>query len=101
MILETFKPPRSLKILGACSFAVWISSAGVWAHYGGSRPEIPNPTRGQIYELNQKGHVVYISFVDGLLFYGLMFAGMAGGIATFAISRRIQGSRHSSPARYE
>ena len=96
MILERFKPPRFLKILGACSFAVWFSAMGVFVHYDGTRPEAPNPERGQIYRSNNRGHVVYISFRDGLLFYGLMFAGAVGAIATFAIGRRIQESRRSS-----
>jgi hypothetical protein len=74
---------------------------GVSVHYDGSRPEAPNPKLGQVYELNTHGHIVYISFRDGLLFYGLMFVGAVGGITTVAIGLRIQDSRRSSPARYQ
>ena len=101
MILERLTPPRYLRILGACSLAVWMGSAGVFFHYDGSRPETPNPALGQVYELSNKGHVVYISFGDAALFYGLMLAAAAGAITTIAISRRMQESRRSSPARYE
>ena len=100
MILERCKPPRFLKILGACSFAVWFSAMGVFFYYDGTRPEAPSPEGGQIYESNNHGHVVYVSFRDGLLFYGLMVVGAVGAIATFAIGRRIQESRRSGPARY-
>ena len=57
-MLGTLKPPRFLKILGACSFAVWFSAMGVSFHYDGSRPEALNPRPWQIYELNNHGHVV-------------------------------------------
>jgi hypothetical protein len=101
MIVGAFKPPRFLKILGACSFALWFSAMGVFFYYDATRPEALNPELGQIYELNNHGHVVYVSFRDGLLFYGLMFIGAVGGITTFAIGRRLQESRSSSPARYQ
>ena len=101
MILERFKPPRYLKILGACSLAVWLGSAGVFFHLAGSRPRTPNLALGQVYELPDKGHVVYISLRDAVLFYGMMLVAAAGAITTVVIGRRIQESRRSSPARFE
>ena len=101
MILERFKPPPYLKILGACSLAVWLGSAGVFFQLAGSRPRTPNPALGQIYELQDKGHVVYISLGDAVLFYGMMLIAAAGGITAAVIGRRVQASRRSSPARYQ
>jgi hypothetical protein len=101
MILGAFKPPRFLKILGACSLAVWLGSAGVFFQLVGSRPRTPNPALGQVYELPDKGHVVYISLLDAVLFYGMMLVAAAGGITAVVIGRRIQESRRSTPARYQ
>jgi len=65
-MIRTFKSPRFLKVLFGCSFAVWLTAAGASFYYDGSRPEAPIPERGQIYELNTHGQVVYISVRDGL-----------------------------------
>jgi len=100
-MIRTFKAPRFLKMLFACSFAVWLTAAGVSFHYDGSRPEAPIPERGQIYELNTHGHVVYLSFRDGLLFYGMMLVASAGMLTALAIALRFRESRPSSPARYQ
>ena len=101
MILERFKPPRYLKILGACSLALWLGSAGVFFQLAGSRPRTPNPALGQVLELADKGHVVYISWRDAVLFYGMMLAGMTGILTAIIIERRLRESRRSSAARYE
>ena len=93
--------PLSLKILGACSFGLWIAAMGVSFHYDATRPEMPRPQRGQIYELNNHGHVVYISFRDGALFYGMMLVAAAGWMTTIGIGQRIKRSRSSSPAHYQ
>ena len=98
---RTTDAPLFLKVLGACSFGLWIGAMGVSFHYDATRPEMPRPQRGQVYELNNHGHVVYISFRDGAVFYGMMLAGAAGWITTIGIGRRIQRSRPSSPAHYQ
>lgn len=98
---QTTPAIRRLNIVGACSLAIWISAAGVSFHYDGTRPEVPNPVRGQIYELNTHGHVVYISFRDGVLFYGMMLIAVVGAVTSIAISQRIQRSRRSGYARYQ
>jgi hypothetical protein len=100
-VTRTADAPPFLKILGACSFGLWIGAMGVSFHYDATRPEMPRPRLGQIYELSNHGHVVYISFDDGLLFYGMMLVGMAGWITTIGIGQRIHRSRPSSPAHYQ
>jgi len=92
---------RFVKILGACSLAVWLGAARVSFQFDGTRPETPDPTLDRIYELNTHGHVVYISFRDGVLLYGMMLAAAAGGITAIVIGRRIQESRPASPAHYQ
>jgi hypothetical protein len=100
-MIRPFEPPRAVKLLFVCSFAVWLSAAGVSFHYDGARPEAPTRERGQIYELNTHGHIVYISFGDGVLLYGMMLVAAAGGITAIVISRRIQESRRTPYARYQ
>ena len=69
-------------------------------HYDATRPETPNPVLGQIYDLSNHGHVVYISFRDGMLFYGMMLIAVAGLVTTAAIGQRIPKSP-TSHARYQ
>jgi len=100
-MIGPFKPPRLLKLAGTCSLATWLSAAGVFLHFDATRPEAPNRELGQIYELNNHGHVFYVSFRDGVLFYGLMLVGITGIFTTLVIERRLRESRRSSPAQYQ
>ena len=92
---------RFVKIVGASTLAVWLSAAGVSFHFDGTRPEAPDPTLDRIYELSTHGHVVYISFRDGVLLYGMMLGAAVGGITAIVIARRLPESRPASPARYQ
>ena len=96
-MIRKFKSPRVLKMLFACSFAVWLTAAGILSFRCGSRPKTPIPELGQIYGLNTHGHVVFISFRDGLLFYGMMLVASAGMLTALAIALRLRESRPSRP----
>ena len=78
---------RLRQIMWYTSLAIWIGAIALWFQYNASRPDQPRPELGRIYELNTHGHIVYITFKEGLLLYGLMAIGFGGGIIVVA-SRR-------------
>jgi len=76
------------QIVGFTSLTLWISALALWNAYAASRPEQPRPELGRIYELDTHGHVVYMTFKEGLLLYGLMAIGFGGLVSTIVASRR-------------
>jgi hypothetical protein len=51
---------------------VWFTSMQLWTHYGDTRPRIPEPDAGRIYQLNTHGSIAYLTRPEELLLYGLM-----------------------------
>ena len=74
---------------------------GVFTHYAATRPEAPNVELGQVYELNNHGHVFYVSFRDAVVFHGMMLVGFTGILTGVVMERRLRESSPSSPARYQ
>jgi hypothetical protein len=69
--------------------AVWFFAAGLGLHLDASRPTRPDPAIGRIYELNNHGHVVYLTLREQLTLWAVMFGGL--GTAFVGIGLGIKG----------
>jgi hypothetical protein len=77
---------RFVKILQWAFLAIWVVSTTVlWYHYAGTRPKIPRPETGNIYELNTHGSYAYLTFSDCVRLYGTMGVGFGGNLALYIV----------------
>ena len=79
-------PPRRVRALQWCFFAVWIPANTVLRyHYADARPRFPNPETGNIYLLNTHGSYAYLTFRDCVWLYGSTAVGFGGSVVIMAV----------------
>jgi len=64
-------------VSGAFALVFWSSSFVVWIYFASSGPRTYLPEVGRTFPLNSHGSVVYLTFGEHCLLYGLMAAGIA------------------------
>jgi hypothetical protein len=63
-------------VSGVLALVFWSSSFVVWMYFASSRPRTYLPEVGRTFPLNSHGSIVYLTFGEYYLLYGLMAAGI-------------------------
>jgi hypothetical protein len=69
---------RVLKFIsGILALCLWFSSFIVWKYFDAHATRLAEPETGRIYPLSTHGSVVYLTFAERGVLYGLIAAGIA------------------------
>ena len=83
--MSVFRNDRINKWLTRGGIAVWFLALPLAMYLDGTRPTTADPLLGRIYELNNHGHVVYLTLREKTLFFAVMFGGL--GMALVGVGR--------------
>ena len=69
---------NSLKLTaGVLALSFWSSSFFIWKYFDAHGLRAPDSQNGNIYPLNTHGSIVYITYLQHHLLYGLILVGAA------------------------
>jgi hypothetical protein len=73
------------KVLAWMALGIWLSFIYLTLQYDATRPTVPQPSEGRIYDLNNHGHVVYLNSGEQDNLHYLQGAALAFFLTAFIV----------------
>jgi hypothetical protein len=78
----------AVRVLAPLAFVLWFSGMYAFFSFLATRPELPDPGSGRVYQLNNHGDIAYVTLSEIGPVHGLLAAGGACMLAAILIGRR-------------